>query len=574
MSTSTRPAPDTDFVPADLDGRTWEALEPWYRQLEARELTSAADLERFLLDRSELDAAAHEAYAALYIAMTCRTNDTEARDGYLGFVENVEPALKQISFDLDRKVSDCPHAPELDQDRYGVLLRGLKADVALFREENIPLQTEETKLGQQYSETCGAMTVQFRGEEKTLPQMSPFLEETDRAVREEAWRLVSDRRLADRAKLDGVFERMLTVRGTLAANAGLSDYREFAFRSKHRFDYTPEDCFAFHRAAEEHCVPVVKQLNEERRELLGVDTLRPWDLSVDVHGRDPLRPFNGADELIERSSRLFHRLQGGDGGLGGMFDTMRDGTSLDLEARAGKAPGGYQQSLDRQRKPFIFMNAAGTQRDVDTMIHEAGHAFHSILCAGDPIRDYRHAPIEFAEVASMSMELLAHPYLDEFYEGGGLDRARRTHLEGIIRFLPWCATIDAFQHWLYTNPGHNLAARTAQWLELLERFQPGVDWSGIEDARAAAWHRQLHIFEVPFYYIEYGIAQLGSLQLWLQSREDEGKALANYRTAMTLGGSRPLPELFSAAGLTFDFGPATVGRLIEAVREELAGLPA
>jgi len=367
---------------------------------------------------------------------------------------------------------------------------------------------------------------------------------------------------------------MLDVRGRIAGNAGLPDYRAYVFKAKHRFDYGPEECAAFHRAAEELVVPLVAELNRERAELLGVDRLRPWDLAVDVHGRDPLRPFSGADDLIDRSSRLFHRLESGDAGLGALFDTMRDGTSLDLEARPGKAPGGYQQSLDRRRRPFIFMNAAGTQRDVDTMIHEAGHAFHSMLCSGDPIRDYRHAPIEFAEVASMSMELLAHPYLDEFYSDAEVDRARRTHLEGIIRFLPWCATIDAFQHWLYTNPGHDLEARTARWLELQDRFAPGIDWSGLEDARAAGWHRQLHIFEVPFYYIEYGIAQLGALQLWLQSREDEGRALANYRAAMTLGGSKPLPELFAAADLEFDFGPATVRRLVEAVREELAALPA
>jgi len=571
---STSPPAVTDFVPADLDGRTWDALEPWYTRLLERELPDAAALEQLLLDRSELDAAAHEAYASLYIAMTCHTEDAAARDGYLTFVDEVDPKLRQVSFDLDTKISECPFAGELDAERYGVMLRGLRTDVDLFREENIPLQTEETRLGQQYSELCGAMTVTFRGEEKTLPQMSPFLEETDRATREEAWRLVSDRRLADREKLDAIFEKMLTVRGAIAGNAGLDDYRAYAFKSKHRFDYTPEDCFAFHRAAEEHCVPVIRELNEQRRQLLGVDTLRPWDLAVDVHGRDPLRPFDGAEELIDRSSRLFHRLDAGEQGLGGMFDTMRDGTSLDLEARAGKAPGGYQQSLDRQRKPFIFMNAAGTQRDVDTMIHEAGHAFHSMLCAHDPIRDYRHAPIEFAEVASMSMELLAHPYLDEFYSEDGLDRARRTHLEGIIRFLPWCATIDAYQHWLYTNPGHDLAARTEQWVALQDRFSPGVDWTGLEHARAASWHRQLHIFEVPFYYIEYGIAQLGSLQLWLQARKDEAAALANYRAAMTLGGSRPLPELFGAADLTFDFGPATVGRLIDAVQEELAALPA
>ncbi|MFK7961564.1 MAG: M3 family oligoendopeptidase [Phycisphaerales bacterium] len=560
----------SDFVPADLDGRSWAALEPLYTALLARPINSTDDLERLLLDRSELDATTNQAHAELYIAMTCQTDDETAKSGYLDFVENVEPKLKQASFDLDQKIAGSEHAGSLDAERYGVLLRDMRADVNLFREENIALQTEDTKLGQQYSTLCGEMIVDFRGEKKTPPQMSPFFEETDRATREEAWRGVAEVRHAQADRFSGIFDEMIQLRTKIAANAGFSNYRDYAFVSKHRFDYGPDACADFHRAAEEVCVPVVQELDAQRAEALGLERLRPWDLSVDPHGREPLRPFDGAEDLIARTSKLFHRL---DGGLGTMFDSMRDGTSLDLEARPGKAPGGYQENRDRVRKPFIFMNAAGTQRDLDTMIHEAGHAFHSMLSADEPIVDYRHPPIEFAEVASMSMELLAQPHLAEFYSDAEIHRARRMHLEGLIRFLPWCATVDAFQHWLYTNPDHSQAERTEFWLSLIERFSPGLDWTGLEHFRETSWQRQLHLFEVPFYYIEYGIAQLGALQLWLQSRESTDRAIANYRRAMSLGGSRPLPELFGAAELTFDFGPGTVGTLITAVRDELATLP-
>lgn len=562
--------PASDFVPAVLDAARWENLQPLYQTLVDRPLKCAGCLQALLLDRSELDAAVREAAANLYIRMTCYTDDEAAKKGYLDFVEHVEPQLKQISFELDKKIVASPHVQDLDQGRYGVLLRNMRADVELFREENVPLQTEDTKLGQQFDEICGAMMVTFRGQEHTLPQMGKYLEETDRATREEAWRVVAERRHQDHERINDIFDQMIRIRHQIARNAGFDNYRDYAFKAKHRFDYTAADCEAFHRGAEEICIPVYRRLNAERKQALGVEPLRVWDLGVDVKGRSPLRPFGSADELVERTSKLFHRMSPE---LGGLFDTMRDGECLDLESRKGKAPGGYQYMRDRRRQPFIFMNAAGLQRDLLTMVHEAGHAFHSLYSRGEPLVDYRHAPIEFCEVASMSMELLSYPYLDEFYDEDQAARAKRGHLEDLSKMIPWIATIDAFQHWIYTNPEHTRDERTAKWLELDARFGAAVDWTGLEHFRATMWQRQLHLFSVPFYYIEYGIAQLGALQLWFQSRTNEKKALANYRAAMALGGSRPLPELFQAAELTFSFGPETMKALMDAVNEELDRLP-
>jgi oligoendopeptidase F len=560
----------SNFVPAKLDATQWKNLEPLYGALLDRPLKCDGCLKQLLLDRSELDAAASEAQAVLHINMTCHTDDEAAKSAFLNFVEHVEPQLKQANFDLDRKIVGSPHAAKLDSERYGVLLRNLQADVDLFREENIPLQTEETKLNQDYEETCGAMTIQFRGEEKTLPQMTRYLEETDRATREEAWRLIAQRRLADREKLDGIFDRMVKLRHQMALNAGCRNYIEYAFKRKHRFDYSPADCESFHTGAAEVCVPVLRQLNAERATALGTSSLRPWDLAVDIKGRDPLKPFEKAEDLIEKTSRLFHKM---DAGLGQMFDSLRTGDCLDLESRKGKAPGGYQENRDRMRKPFIFMNAAGLNRDLVTMVHEAGHAFHSILCNDEPLVDYRHSPIEFAEVASMSMELLAFPYLDPFYAAADAARAQRQHLEDLATRIPWIAAIDAFQHWIYTHPDHSRAERTAQWQEMDRRFGSAVDWTGLESFRDASWQRQLHLFSVPLYYIEYGIAQLGALQLWAQSRRNEGQALENYKKALSLGGSRPLPELFGAAELKFKFGPDTMRTLMDEVAGELRTLP-
>jgi oligoendopeptidase F len=573
------------FVPARLDAARWENLEPLYRALLDRPLKCAGCLQQLLLDRSELDAAAREAEANLYIRMTCHTDDEQAKRAYLDFVEQVEPKLKQAGFELDRKVAGSPHAAALDARRYGVMLRDIRADVELFREENIPLQTEDTKLAQQYEEICGAMTVSFRGEEKTLPQMGRYLEETDRPTREEAWRLVAERRIRDEERISGILDEMIRLRDRMARNAGCAGFVEYTFKRKHRFDYTPAMCRQFHDAAERVCVPVMRRLNAARARSLGVGPLRPWDLAVDVRGRAPLRPFETAEDLIEGSSRLFHRMENGsearsrtEGGnghqaLGAMFDSLRDGTCLDLDSRKGKAPGGYQYNRDRSRRPFIFMNAAGLQRDLQTMIHEAGHAFHSILCRDEPLLHYRHAPMEFCEVASMGMELLAMPYLGEFYDEPDANRHRRQHLEDLVKILPWIATIDGFQHWLYANPAHARREREAQWVELDERFGPAVDWTGLEPFRRVWWQRQLHPFCVPLYYIEYGIAQLGALQLWLNSKRDGGLALRQYREALSLGGSRPLPDLFAAAGLRFDFSADTMKRLMDEVQRELDRLP-
>jgi oligoendopeptidase F len=566
--------PDTasrsDFVPTDLDAGRWENIQPLYQALLDRELKCSGCLEQLLLDRSDLDAAAREAQTNLYINMTCHTDNEQVKSAYLEFVENVEPRLKQVSFDMDRKVVGSPHGGDLDKHRYEVLLRDLQADVEIFREQNIPLQTEETKLDQQYEEICGAMTVDFQGEERTLPQMGRYLEETDRPTREAAWRGTWERRHRDHERLSGIFDRMIELRSEIAANAGFPNYRDYMFKSKHRFDYTPADCEVFHGAVEEVCVPLQRSLEAQRADALGLDPLRPWDLAMDIKGRPPLRPFTESEDLIARTSALFHRM---DPSLGEMFDSLRGGDCLDLESRKGKAPGGYQAHRDRSLKPFIFMNAAGLHRDLDTMVHEAGHAFHSILCHGEPLLYYRHSPIEFAEVASMSMELFAFPYHGEFYNDADAARARRKRLEGLTVLLPWIATIDAFQHWLYTHPGHSRAERTAFWLELDRRFGSAVSWEGLQKYLEMSWQRQGHLFGVPFYYIEYGIAQLGALQLWLQFKQDRAAAIERYKRALSLGGSRPLPELFAAAGLAFDFGPDTMKRLMDEVQQELDTLP-
>jgi len=569
MSQATAEFPRT-FLPADIDLGSWPEVEPWVVRLLERDIGSTAELEAWLLDVSELQAAISQERAQRYIAMTCNTADKEAEAAYLELVQNFLPAAKPWLHRLNEFYVACPWREHLDDARYGVLDRDVVAEIELYREDNIDLQKQASLLSQRYQKISGAMTVEFRGEERTMPQMAKFIEETDRELRQEAWEAIQNRRLSDRGEFDGIFDELIALRDRIARNAGCADYREYTFKSYRRFDYTPGDCEAFHAAVEKTVMPLVRELHQRRLRALGTETLRPWDFAVDPAGRAPLRPFEGADELTDGVRRIMARL---DPELEAQFVSMIDGGELDLESRKGKAPGGYQSTLDESRRPFIFMNAAGVNRDVETLLHEAGHAFHAIAARQDPLVDYRHAPIEFAEVASMTMELFADDLLDEFYVPDEAARAKRRHLEGIIGLLPWIARVDAFQHWIYTHPGHSASERTAAWLSLEERFETGVDWSGYAAERESGWQRQLHVFCYPFYYIEYGIAQLGALQIWDTFKQDPQLALTNYRSALSLGGSRPLPQLFEAAGARFSFGPEVVGPLIDRVQEELAGLP-
>jgi oligoendopeptidase F len=568
----------SEFVPDGLDASKWEQLRPLYEELAGRKLHCVKCLERLILDRSDLDAAAAEASSVLFINMTCRTDDEAANRAYLDHLEHVQPRLKEAAFELDRKIAGSPLAARLPADRYGVYLRAVRVGVELFRAENVAIETEIGRMDQEYAQLCGAMTVVFDGEERTIPQMSVLQEDQDRTVRERGWRAVAERRYQDRERIGEIFDRMVELRHQIARNAGMSDFRDYSFKAKRRFAYTAEDCGRFAEGVRQVCVPALRRLQEERAAALGVDVLRPWDLYVDVKGRPALRPFRTAEEMVERTSRVFHRM---DPALGAMFDSLRDGDCLDLETRKGKAPGGYQANRDWIRKPFIFMNAAGIQRDVETMLHEAGHAFHALLSREEPLLAYRaEIPLEFAEVASMGMELAAADFLEEFYPPANgtarseeAQRARRNHLESIALLLPTVAVVDQFQHWVYTNPRGTRDQRRQRWVELHNSFAGAVSWEGLEEYLMTSWHRILHLFNSPFYYIEYGIAQLGALELWMNFRRDRARTISDYCQALALGGSRPVPELFRAAGLRFQMDVSVIRRLWGEVERELARLP-
>ena len=564
------------YVPEDLDAKDWDSLEPIVNELKHRELSCSNCLEGLIADASELSEHVSEAGALLYIAMTCDTESEEKKGEFMDFVSNVRPKLSEFSDALNRRIVEHPSVEELP-DRYDLMLKGMRTDVEIFRKENIPLGVRQTELVTEAQGITGSMTVDFDGEERTFPQMSSYLESNDRNEREAAWTAMTERRMEDNERMSEIFDELVSLRHQIAQNAGFESYTHYMFMAMHRFDYTIEDCLEFHNSVESVCMPILREINKKRIESLGLGEMSPWDVNEksgagpDIQGREPLRPFENVEEMVENLSEMFHEISKD---LGEKFDKLVEMDTLDLDTRKGKAPGGYQYYLEKSRVPFIFMNAAGLQGDLETMIHEAGHAFHSLYCGHLELIDERDYPIEFAEVASMSMELITQPWWDKFYDKEQADRARRSHLEGVVFLLPWIATIDSFQHWIYENPGHSREERAEVWLSIRDRFGSEMDWTGYSDFREVSWQQQGHLYGVPFYYIEYGIAQLGSLQLWDTQLRDPQKALDDYANAMRLGGTKTLPDLFSAADLKLGFDEGHFLSLLGNVESALSELPA
>ena len=559
----------------EVDATIWENIEPYTSDLLQRELSCSGCLESLIADASELSEHVSEAGALLYIEMTCDTENEDKKVAFLTFVSQVSPKLSEFSDALNRRIVNHPSVEELPE-RYDLMLRAIRTDVEIFREENIPLGVRETELVTESQSITGAMTVDFNGEEMTFPQMGSFLESNDRSERESAWVAMSERRMQDHDRLSQIFDELIGIRHQMALNAGFESYTDFMFKARHRFDYTVEDCLEFHNSVESVCMPILREINQERSKGLGIGDLRPWDVNEktgsgpDIHGRSPLRPFKTVDEMVKGLSEMFSDISED---LGGMFERLVEMDTLDLDTRKGKAPGGYQYYLEKSRVPFIFMNAAGLQSDLETMIHEAGHAFHSLYCGHLELIGERDYPIEFAEVASMSMELLTQPWWNKFFDAEEANRARRTHLEGVVFLLPWIATIDSFQHWIYANPSHTREERAQVWQSIRDRFGSEMDWGDYTDFRGLSWQQQGHLFGAPFYYIEYGIAQLGSLQLWKTQMKDPQKALDDYANAMRLGNTRTLPDLLSAADIKLGFDERHFTSLMGDVEEALSELP-
>lgn len=549
---------------------SWTQVEPVFAELAERPL-SADTISAWLVDWSRLDERIDETHARFYIATTQDTTDQAAEDRYHAFIGDVLPRAHAADQTLKQRLLSSGLEPE----GFEIPLRNLRAEAELFRDENLPLLTEERKLASRLNRILGAQAIDWSGETLTLVQAERLYFDDQREVREAVWRKVSQRQLADRDAINSLWAEYLPLRQKLAENAGLSSFREYRWRQLQRFDYTPADCGTFHAAIEAVAVPAARRIYERRRAQLGLDTLRPWDLAVDPLGRPALKPFDTVAELEGKSEAIFRRV---DPALGDLFATMRREKLLDLENRPGKGPGAYSSSLEASQRSFIFMNAVGVRDNVRTLLHEAGHSFHGFATYTQPLYPQRNVPIEFAEVASMAMELLAAPYLATdcggFYTPQDAARDRAAHLEKIVLFWPYMAVVDAFQHWVYEHPEAAIDPDQcdATWAALWDRFMVGIDYSGLEPDKRNGWHRKHHIHRLPFYYVEYGLAQLGAVQVWRNALADQAGAVAAYRRALALGGTVELPALYRTAGARFAFDAGTLGEAVDLIERTIADL--
>lgn len=559
------------FLPAEFKLTDWKSLEPYFIQLVERPIESETDLEKWLIDMSEIEAFISEDACWRQVRMTCDTENKAHEEAFNFFFMEIQPKIQPYADQLNKKLINCPFTQALDQKKYFTYLRSVKKSIDLFREANIPLQAEASVLQQQYGAVAGKMMIEHEGQEYTLQQAAKFLEHEDRSVRETVYKKIAERRYADKDELNSLYSKLIELRHQIALNAGFSNYRDYKFAEMGRFDYTPEACFNFHDAVKEAVLPLINDIYTEQRKRLGIDVMKPWDTEAEPAGIHPLRPFTDGKDLLKKSITCLDQL---DPFFGDCLRKMDELNHLDLDSRKGKAPGGYNMPLAESGAPFIFMNAAAQMSDLTTMVHEAGHAIHSFLAHELPLTGFKEYPTEMAEVASMSMELFTMDHWEVFFDSEEeMKRAKRHQLERVITIFPWIAIIDKFQHWIYEHPKHSLEERKENWMNILNNFtSSAIDHSGLEKYRSYGWQKQLHLFEVPFYYIEYGIAQLGAIGMWKQYKENPKQALDNYKYALSLGGTRTLPELYKAAGIDFDFSQKSINELMLFVKHELDAL--
>ena len=559
------------FLPKDFVLTDWDSLEPYFKALLEREITQKQDLEQWMQDLSELEAFISEDACWRQIKMTCDTTDASLEAAFTFFCMEIQPKIQPYADALNKKLIQCNFTAELDEKEYYTYLRSVKKSIELFRAENIPLQAELSVIQQQYGTIAGKMTITVDDKEYTLQQAAQFLESEDRSKRESVYMKIQERRLQDQQAMHDLFTSLIEKRHQVALNAGFQNYRDYKFVELGRFDYSKEDCYQFHEAVKLHVIPIIDKIYARKKQKLGLDTLKPWDTEAEPAGTSPLRPFTDGKDLYEKTVICFEQLNPF---FADCLKKMNDLKHFDLESRKGKAPGGYNCPLAESGAPFIFMNAAGQMSDVTTMVHEGGHAVHSFLAHPLSLSAFKEYPMEIAEVASMAMELFTMNHWQSFFDNAAdLQRAKEHQLERTITIFPWIAIIDKFQHWIYEHPAHTIQERTDAWVSIAKEFSThSIDYSGLDHFRAIGWQRQLHLFEVPFYYIEYGIAQLGAIGMWMQYQKNPTQALENYMNALSLGGTKTLPELYTTAGLSFNFSPDYVKTLMDFTNEELEKL--
>ncbi len=559
------------YISPNFEIQDWSSLEPYYEALKNFPIHSKSQLEEYLIKSNELSSVVSETFAWIYISMTCDTNNQEIAEKYQYFVTEILPKIGPYENELQKKYYHSPYRSLLDKDKYLTLDRAVANEIEIYRQENDEIQGKARVKSQEYDNLVANLSILHNGENLTMQKAASLLELPERKERENIWRKMQDARLAIEDKVDLIFEELIQLRHQMALNAGFNSYTDYMFRKLGRFDYTPKDCEKFHEGIENVITPIYIKIMENRKRKLGVDSLRPWDTVVDPQNLPPLKPFHNGKDLLEKTISMYQKIKPE---LANMIITMKEMGHFDLESREGKAPGGYNYPLAETGIPFIFMNAVGTQSDLTTMVHECGHAFHSFLTKDYELNAFKETPSEVAELASMSMEFLSMNFWSSFYDNPkDLQRAQYEQIIRSIVILPWVASVDLFQTWIYNNPKVSFEERKNQWIKIYDRFHGNIiDWSGLEKEKSILWQKQGHIFDVPFYYIEYGMAQIGALQVWKNSIHNFDSALEDYLSALKLGYTKTIPQIYQSANVVFDFSSEKLSELSQLVLQKLEEL--
>ncbi|MDB5477560.1 MAG: Oligoendopeptidase [Alphaproteobacteria bacterium] len=548
----------------------WEGVQPFADDLLSREIDSPAEFERFLEDQNELDVILWDDYAWREIRATCNTEDKEAAQRLEEYEQNIAPPLAVLKDKIGRKILSSVYAPQYEKPGFAIMRQRLKDKEKVFHPDNTALANSISQNVAAVRALEGKRSVTLDGTDYTFEQAADMLSLNDRSKREEAWKATANRLAQDKTELDVIFDDMFRLRQAQAKNVGLENYRDYKYIELGRC-YTPSDSEKFYQGIKENVVPLLKTMHETRKENMGVTHLYPWDLLVDPLNRKPVKAFENAGDLVEKSQTMFDNI---DPVFGAVFRSIKEKGHLDLMSRMGKASGAYLQPLYEKNIPFMYQNATGKMDGVGTISHEGGHAVHEVLMAPVGFKAYRDYPMEIAELGSMAMELISMDHWDVFYDNKEeLLRAKREHLENIIVKLPWIGIVAEFQDKLYVDGNPGIEQRHELWEELRKQYDTGeVETTEYPHPTRTSWHKQNHIFSVPFYYIDYGIAQLGALQVWRNYKQEPEKALAQFKEGLTLGNTKSIKDVYETAGAKFDFSSEMQKELMQFVGEEIETL--
>lgn len=559
------------LFPQDIKIDTWNDLKPYADILSGYEPSSVEDYGRWIENWFEFGLVVAEEYHWRYIRQSQNTADPDAKKRYNEYFSGIENQVTLLNNQLEKKALSSPYLYQFEAKGFDIIKRAWQSNNDLFVESNVELQSQSDIKANEYNAIRGPMVVILDNEALTLQQAATRLEWPQREKREEAWLATRNKMYESKDAFDAVMDSLIKIRHQIALNAGFENYRDYMFKKLQRFDYGTKEAFDYHEAVEKKVVPLLTKIYTKQKETLGLDKLRPWDTDCDPYNRQEIKAFDNTDEFIEKMEQSAHAI---DPDFGRTISDMKKNNMFDVDSRPNKTSGAYNASMPISRTSFMSGNFTGVVHDLVTGVHEGGHAWHAYLMMDLSLTGNEGVPMEMAELASMSMELISHDQWHRFMpDEEECNRAKLKHYQDILYVMVLVAKMDSFQHALYENPAMTPAQRHEAFKKVEERYDTGcIDYSGLEHLRNAYWHNQRHLFGMPFYMLEYGFAQTGALGINKNYDENPDLALQQYKKALSSGYQIILPELYKTAGVEFDFGVNKLDELMAYLEPKIEGL--